>query len=168
MRKILTAVMLAMISVTNVLAGELKPYTGMPLPDFTLTDLHGKEHKLSHHKGEVVMVNFWATYCAPCIKEMPSMQRLNNKFKGKPFQILAINMAEDRASIEAFMKRLKISVEFPILLNTEGDVAEAWRVTAVPTTFVIDRQGNIRYALYGATEWDSDDVIKTVADLMNP
>ena len=168
MRNLLTAVMLAMLLVTHVLAGELKPYTGRPLPDFTLTDLHGKEHKLSHLKGKVVMVNFWATYCTPCIKEMPSMQRLDKKFKGNPFQILAINMAEDHASVEAFMKRHKIEVTFPILLNTAGDVAEAWMVTAVPTTFVIDRQGHIRYALYGAIEWDSDEVIKTVDDLMKP
>lgn len=166
MQKFLLAVMLALATATTALAGELKSYSGAPLPDFTLVDLQGKQHKLSSLKGKVVMVNFWATYCTPCIKEMPSMQRLSNKFKGKPFQILAINMAEERADIDAFMKRFKIDVKFPILLDVEGEVVEAWMVSAVPTTFIIDPQGTIRYALYGAIEWDSDEVVRTINGLM--
>lgn len=94
------------------------------------------------------------------------MQRLSNKFKGKPFQILAIDMAEERADIDAFMKRFKIDVKFPILLDVEGEVVEAWMVSAVPTTFIIDPQGTIRYALYGAIEWDSDEVVRTISGLM--
>lgn len=151
---------------TNALAGDLKHYSGSPLPDFTLLDLQGKQHKLSGLKGKVVMVNFWATYCTPCIKEMPSMQRLSDKFKGKPFQILAIDMAEERGEIEAFMKRFKIAVSFPILLDTEGEVVEAWMVSAVPTTFIIDPQGTIRYALYGAIEWDNAEVVRTINGLL--
>ena len=94
------------------------------------------------------------------------MQRLADRFKGKPFQILAIDMAEERSDVEAFMKRFKIDVKFPILLDSEGTVVEAWMVSAVPTTFIIDTQGTIRYALFGAIEWDSDEVVKTVNALM--
>lgn len=166
MQKFLLAVMIALAAAASAWAGELKSYSGAPLPDFTLVDLQGKQHRLSSLKGQVVMVNFWATYCTPCIKEMPSMQRLSNKFKGKPFQILAIDMAEERADIEAFMKRFKIDVKFPILLDIEGEVVEAWMVSAVPTTFIIDPQGTIRYALYGAIEWDSDEVVRTINGLM--
>ena len=166
MRKILLAVTFALSIASSAWAGDLKPYSGAPLPDFTLTDLQGKSHQLSRLKGKVVMVNFWATYCTPCIKEMPSMQRLANKFKGKPFQILAIDMAEERADVDAFMKRFKIDVKFPILLDVEGEVVEAWMVSAVPTTFIIDPQGTIRYALYGAIEWDSDEVVRTINGLL--
>ena len=73
-----------------VQAKDLKPYDGAPLPDFTLSDMQSKSHTLSNYKGKVVMLNFWATYCGPCIKEMPSMQRLKDKMAGKPFVILAV------------------------------------------------------------------------------
>lgn len=166
MLRFLLTVMIVLTSAVNAWAGDLKPYSGTALPDFTLADLQGKQHRLSSLKGKVVMVNFWATYCTPCIKEMPSMQRLADKFKGQPFQILAIDMAEQRSDIDAFFKRFKINVNFPILLDTEGEVVEAWMVSAVPTTFIIDQQGTIRYALFGAIEWDSDEVVKTVNGLL--
>lgn len=166
MQKYLLAVMIVLAAATSAWGGELKPYSGAALPDFTLVDMQGKQHKLSSLKGKVVMVNFWATYCTPCIKEMPSMQRLSNKFRGKPFQILAIDMAEERADIDAFMKRFRIDVKFPILLDVEGEVVESWMVSAVPTTFIIDPQGTIRYALYGAIEWDSDEVVGTINGLL--
>lgn len=166
MRKFLQAAAFILMATATAWAGDLRPYSGATLPDFTLTDLQGKPHQLSGLKGKVVMVNFWATYCTPCIKEMPSMQRLANQFKGKPFQILAIDMTEDRAAVEAFVKRFNIKVSFPILLDTKGEVVEAWKVSAVPTTFIIDPQGTIRYGLYGATEWDSDEMVGLVGGLM--
>ncbi len=166
MKQLLITMVMMLGTLQAAAAGELKSYSGAPLPDFSLADLSGKEHKLSDLKGKVVMVNFWATYCTPCIKEMPSMQRLNDSFKGKPFQILAIDLAEERADIAAFMKRFKIAVDFPILLDTEGEVVEAWMVSAVPTTFILDTQGTIRYALYGAIEWDSAEVATALNGLL--
>lgn len=159
---ILTALLFA--SVVN--AKDLKPYSGEPLPDFTLSDMSGKAHTLSSYRGKVVMLNFWATYCGPCIKEMPSMQRLKEKLAGKSFEILAIDMAEEKADVKAFMQRHHIQVNFPILLDTEGTVIEQWMVSAVPTTFIIDPQGKIRYALYGGLEWDNDEVVATINRLL--
>jgi peroxiredoxin len=147
-------------------AGDLKPYSGEPLPDFTLSDMEGRAHTLSSYRGKVVMLNFWATYCGPCIKEMPSMQRLKGKLADRPFDILAIDMAEEKADVEAFMQRHKIEVNFPILLDTEGTVIEQWMVSAVPTTFIIDPQGKIQYTLYGGLEWDNDEVVKTINGLL--
>lgn len=147
-------------------AGELMEYTGEPLPNFVLADMQGTKHSLSDYRGKVVMVNFWATYCGPCIKEMPSMQRLKNKLGDKPFAILAVDMAEEKANVEAFLKKHDIKVNFPILLNPEGDVVEQWMISAVPTTFIIDPEGNIRYALFGGIEWDKPDVISTINSLM--
>jgi peroxiredoxin len=149
-----------------VQAGDLKPYSGDPLPDFTLSDMQGKAHTLSSYRGKVVMVNFWATYCGPCIKEIPSMQRLREKLAGMPFEILAIDMAEEQADVAAFLQRHKIEANFPILLDSEGTVIEQWMISAVPTTFILDPQGKIRYALYGGLEWDSEEVISTINGLL--
>ena len=113
------------------------------------------------------MVNFWATYCGPCIKEMPSMARLKQKMADRPFEILAIDMAEEQADIAAFLQRHNIKVNFPILLDMQAEVISSWMVSAVPTTFLVDPQGQIRYALFGAIEWDSDEVLDTINKLLN-
>ena len=156
----------ALLFATLAQAGELKPYDGEALPDFTLDDMGGTTHTLSNYHGKVVMVNFWATYCGPCIKEMPSMAHLKERLAGKPFEILAIDMAEEKGDVEAFMLRHKIKVNFPILLDMEGNVIEQWMVSAVPTTFIIGPKGKIHYALYGAIEWDSDEVVNTINGLL--
>ncbi len=147
-------------------AGELAPYEGAPLPDFTLSDLQGNNHTLSNYRGKVVMVNFWATYCGPCIKEMPSMQRLKDKMSGKPFSILSVDMAEEKHDVKAFLTQHQIKIDFPVLLNPEGNVIEDWMISAVPTTFIIDPKGTIRYALFGGIEWDKEDVINTIDGLL--
>lgn len=165
MKKLL---LLALLLATGLAqAGELKPYTGQPLPDFTLTDMQGDSHTLNDYQGKVVMLNFWATYCGPCIKEMPSMQRLKQKMAGKPFAILAVDMAEEKGDVEAFFAKHKIQVDFPILLDPEGVVVEQWMISAVPTTFILDPQGKIRYALFGGIEWDDDEVVATLTGLMD-
>ncbi len=164
MRKLLTLFFL--FAVSNAQAGELAPYTGEPLPDFTLSDLQGRTHTLSSYRGRVVMVNFWATYCGPCIKEMPSMQRLKEKMKGKPFTILSVDMAEEKHDVQAFLTQHQIKIDFPVLLNPEGDVVEQWMIAAVPTTFILDPKGTIRYALFGGIEWDKQDVIQTLSGLI--
>jgi len=166
-KPILLTMWFALSAVSGAWAADLKPYTGEPLPDFILRDLQGQKHQLSNFKGKVVMVNFWATYCTPCVKEMPSIQRLNSRLKDTQFQILAIDVAEDRAAIEAFLKRFKIAITFPILIDTEGNVVEAWGVGTVPTTFIIDPQGTLRYVHYGALEWDSNQVVKTITSLLH-
>lgn len=165
MKKILILICL-LLSANLTLAKDLKPYDGEPLPDFTLIDMSGNKHTLSSYKGRVVMVNFWATYCGPCIKELPSMTRLKQKLGDKSFEILAIDMAEEKSDIEAFMQRHDIKVNFPILLDMEGNVIEQWMVSAVPSTFIVDTSGKIRYTYYGGLEWDSEEVIADIKGLM--
>jgi thiol-disulfide isomerase/thioredoxin len=164
MKKLLLAALL--LTATVVQARDLKPYDGAPLPDFTLSDMQGKSHTLSDYQGQVVMLNFWATYCGPCIKEMPSMQRLKERLAGKPFAILAVDMAEEKADVEAFFAKHKIQVDFPILLDPDGEVVEQWMISAVPTTFILDPAGKIRFALFGGLEWDNEEVVNTVSGLM--
>ncbi len=158
--------LLLLLTTSLLQASELAPYSGEVLPDFSLTDLQGEKHSLSSYRGKVVMVNFWATYCGPCIKEMPSMQRLKQKMAGKPFVILAVDMAEGKHDVQAFLTQHQIKIDFPVLLNPDGNVVEEWMITAVPTTFVIDPKGTIRYALFGGIEWDKEDVVATINSLI--
>ena len=164
MKKVLLLTLL--LATELVQATDLKPYEGAPLPDFTLNDMAGRAHTLSDYAGKVVMLNFWATYCGPCIKEMPSIQRLKDKMAGKDFAILAVDMAEEPTDVKAFLKKHRIKVDFPLLLDPDGEVVEQWMISAVPTTFILDPEGKIRYAFYGGLEWDNEEVIATLNGLM--
>ncbi len=145
-------------------AQELKPYAGAATPALKLKDLQGKSHDLADYRGQVVMVQFWATYCAPCIKEMPSMQRLQARLAGKPFKILAVNMGESEAEVRAFLKR--VNVDFTILMDSGGEALAAWKVFVAPSTFIVDPEGRIRYALQGGAEWDALEYVDRITALM--
>ena len=158
-------VFLILISSTMVLhAANLKPFNAKgPTPALKLQDLHGKMHDLNDYKGQVVLVQFWATYCAPCRKEMPSMNKLMKKMGDVPFTILAIDMAEPKHEVQRFVDEVK--PEFTILMDETGEAISAWRVFAAPSNFIIDPQGKIRYTLFGGVEWDSDELVKKLKAL---
>jgi thiol-disulfide isomerase/thioredoxin len=145
---------------------KLRSYKGSPIPPpLRLTDLDGKVHDLADYKGKVVLVNFWASWCPPCVKEMPSMQRLKEKMAGKPFAILAVNMAEPENEVRDFLTS-KVTVDFPILMDRDGAALKAWKVFVFPTSFVVGPDGKIRYGLYGELEWDTDEAIHVVDNLL--
>ena len=148
-----------LISLSGLIqATDLKPYTGKgPTPPLALQDIQGQKHTLEDYKGQVVLVQFWATYCTPCRKEMPSMNNLMKKMGDTPFKILAINMAENEQEVSTFVNEVK--PDFTILMDTKGDAIGSWKVFAAPSNFIVDPQGQIRYTLFGGVEWDSDELV---------
>ncbi len=114
-----------------------------PAPDFTLKTLSGDNLKLSEHRGEVVMINFWASWCGPCRQEMPVLDALYSQYKDLGFTILGVNVEEDPDGPRKLLK--SIPVTFPILLDSDNRVSETYRVVAMPSTYLIDRDGNVRY-----------------------
>lgn len=144
----------------------LRAYSGdAEPPELGLMSLQGKKIDLKDAKGKVVLVNFWASWCPPCVHEMPSMQALSEHFKGKGFEILAVNMAEDKQTVRTFLKE-KVNVKFKILMDSDGQALKRWQVFAFPTSYVIDRQGKMRLALFGAIDWMQKDVIKQLSELV--
>lgn len=144
----------------------LQAWTGSTAaaPSIDLRTLDGRPLALSDLKGKVVVVNFWASWCEPCIEEMPSMHRLREKLAGEGFEILAVNFQEGEPRIRSFLQ--KVPVSFPIVRDTDGAVARAWKVRIFPSSFVIDPDGAIRYVLIGPMDWSTWDVEKTLRALL--
>ncbi len=144
--------------------GDLKPWTGGPAPKLALRDLAGNPVKLADFSGKVILVNFWATWCAPCIEEMPSMQRLRDKLALAGFEVLAINFQEGQARIEDFLK--KRPLKLTILRDHDGSARTAWGVRGFPTSFVIDTEQRIRYMVTGDVDWTSSKVESQIRELL--
>ncbi len=138
-----------------------------PAPALKLKELDGKTLDLAQLKGKVVLINFWATWCPPCRREMPSMERLSQAFKGEPFVVLAVNVGEDPDTIEAFSSQLDTMLTFPILLDTRSRTMQAWKVAGLPTTFLVDKQGRIVAKAIGGREFDHPAIAQAIRALIN-
>lgn len=114
-----------------------------PAPDFTLKSQAGANLKLSELRGEVVMINFWASWCGPCRQEMPKLEELYARYKPLGFIILGVNIEEDSSKAKALLKDL--SVSFPVLFDDQNEVSRLYQVAAMPSTVLVDRDGNMRY-----------------------
>jgi len=144
--------------------GELKPYRGdLTSPDFLLSDMQGQRQSLLDYRGNIVLVQFWATYCTPCRTEMPTMNRLLDKMRGKAFRIVAVNMAEPKDQVQQFLT--EVPVNFPVLLDEDGATLGRWKVFAAPANFILDKNGEIIFTLYGAIEWDNEEMVKRLSEL---
>lgn len=133
-------------------------------PKLALKDLDGKAHDLAQYKGKVVVLNFWATWCTPCVKEMPALQRLNEKLAGERFAMIAVNFGESDKQVRPFIA--KLGARFPVLLDRDMRATNAWVDKGLPTTFVIDAKQKIRYRVLGDFEWDAPAVEAKIRALL--
>ena len=139
---------------------------GLIAPDFTFPDLDGRKVSLYDYRGRVVFINIWATWCPPCVEEMPSIEKLYNRFKGDQFQILAVSIdSKGREAVVPFMK--KFNLTFPVLLDPEGKIRKRYGLTGVPESFVIDREGIVVKKVIGPIDWAGPEVIRFFQDLIN-
>ena len=138
---------------------------GFKVPNFTFPDINGKEVSLSSQRGKVVLVNVWATWCPPCRREMPSMQRLYEKFKGKNFEILAVSIdSEGREAVEPFMRKMNLT--FPSLLDPGETIRPLYGISGVPESFIIDQQGILVEKIIGPINWATPEVFQFIQDLI--
>lgn len=147
------------------LDNRLKPYRGRVQPQpFALRDADGRPFRRDSFRGRITVINFWASWCPPCVEEIPSLNRLRQKMRGRPFELISINYAESPAHIRAFLQ--KVAVDFPVLVDPDGRLTARWQVVAFPSTFVIGPDGTIRYGVNAAIEWDTPEVIRQLEQLL--
>lgn len=135
-----------------------------PAPDFTLKSLDGKNLKLSEMRGNVVLLNFWASWCGPCREEMPLLNKIHEKYEPLGFTVLGVNVEDDSDAAKKFIAQRP--VDFPILLDNTNKVSKLYDVIAMPTTVVIDRDGNMRFLHQGYKSGDEAEYHKMVKKLV--
>jgi len=145
-------------------AADLKPWPGGPTPGLELRALDGSRHRLADYRGRVVLVNFWATWCAPCREEMPSMQQLKERLAGKLFIVLAVNLDEPESRIRKFLSQ--VAVDFRVLLDPGKKAASTWQARILPASFVVGPDGRVRYSVVGELDWSHERVVSRISALL--
>jgi len=133
-------------------------------PTINLVDVYGRQHKKMRYKGKVTVVNFWATWCPPCVEEIPSLNNLKKLIPDKNFKLISINYGEDKETIRNFMRR--VNVNFPVLLDPSGKQAAKWKVLVFPSTFVIGPSGKIIYGVNAGIHWDVPTIVAELKKLL--
>ncbi|MDT3708015.1 MAG: TlpA disulfide reductase family protein [Thiobacillus sp.] len=136
----------------------------VPAPQLKAQDLAGTERTLADYRGKVVLLNFWASWCPPCLREMPSMERLRARMAGRPLVVVALDSAETPQEVNAYLSRM--SLGFPVLLDPDGSNTKRWKVFVLPTSFLLDAEGRVRYVLTGPTEWDEGEALQVIESLL--
>jgi peroxiredoxin len=141
----LTARLLAVAVCLFAVTASAEP--GTSAPEFTLVDSQGKTVSLSELRGQVVMINFWASWCGPCREEMPYLEQIHQRYERLGFTLLGINVEENSSAANAWLQDRPVS--FPILYDPQNGVSKLYDVIAMPSTVLIDREGKVRYLHHG-------------------
>ena len=134
--------------------------------DFELLNMDDEKVKLSDFRGKVVLINFWATWCPPCIRELPSMERLHQQVNADDFKVIAVNQMENADHVFAFEGQLDTDPTFDIVFDTTSEVSQSFAVRGLPTTYLVDKNGNIRYRAVGGREFDHVEVVNIIKQLI--
>lgn len=126
---------------SSVMGGDGSLKKGSKAPDFELLGLDGQTHSLKEYKGKAVVLNFWGSWCAPCVKEMPALQKQWEKWKEQGVVVLGVNVGEDRMTVENFVKQ--VDIDFPVVMDTGRDAVRSYGVSPLPTTFFINAKGKV-------------------------
>ncbi|MDA8169689.1 MAG: TlpA disulfide reductase family protein [Nitrospiraceae bacterium] len=132
---------------------------------FSLKGVDGKTYSLSEFRGKVVLLNFWATWCGECVKEIPSLERLEARMKGQAFTVLSVSVDDSEEALDKFLR--KTPLPYPVLRDPERKVAfDLYAVFGLPASFLIDKNGNLVERIYGSRDWDSADTVGLIEGLI--
>ena len=163
MKRLLMAALLLVLSFPALSAG-LKAISPRQAPTLPILLVGGQKADFPKLRGQVLLINFWATWCPPCRKEMPSMDRLAKMEARQPFTVVAVNVGEPADLVEGFLNDMPVS--FAVGLDEDSSRAKAWKAFLYPTSYLVDKKGRIRYSLVGGIEWDAPEVVEIVEQLM--
>jgi thiol-disulfide isomerase/thioredoxin len=135
-----------------------------PAPKFQLTSMAGGAINLDQYKGQVVMLNFWASWCGPCREEMPILEKLHAKYKPMGFTMIGVNVEPDSAEAAKWLKATPVT--FPILFDTKSEVSKLYAVQSMPSTVIIDRKGNLRWLHRGYKAGDENEYLNQIRALV--
>ena len=146
------------------LSGKPMLGKGAAAPDFTLPDLNGNSVSLSDYRGKAVLLNIWATWCPPCVSEMPSMEKLYQNMKEEDFDILAVSIDESGADdVVSFMKKYKLN--FTVLTDPQGSLNDKYQTTGIPESYIIDKNGRIVEKIIGPRDWAAPEIVRIFQEL---
>ena len=164
LKQIVTLMLASLISQPVAYSAQLDSYTNDAITDFTLTDINKQIHHLADYRGKVVLINFWASWCTPCLLEMPSIKRLEQALKNQDFVILTLNTSDNPRRIRETLKRLQI--DLTVLLDPDSKTLNAWQGSMLPTSYLLDRNGHIHYRAVGGMDWDDEEIILLINRLI--
>ncbi|MBI9097067.1 MAG: TlpA family protein disulfide reductase [Spirochaetaceae bacterium] len=174
MKKIFLILCMSLISAGLIFSQEINiklskvgfdiPTDTLPSIEFELLNLQGVKEKLSDYRGQVVFLNFWATWCGPCRSEMPSMEKVYQDLKDEGFVILAVDLGEDRKTVQKFVDEYGLT--FPVVLDETNAVGGMYDARSIPTTYLVDREGNILGRAVGARPWENPEYMDLFREIL--
>jgi thiol-disulfide isomerase/thioredoxin len=160
------AAALILVAAVSAVAQDdpIRAWGGKPTPPLATRALDGRSVNLGDFQGRVVLVNFWATWCGPCIQELPSLVRLKQKLAGRPFELVTVNDGESEATIQRYLKRTNL--DLPVWIGPENSAATGWNIQGLPMTFLVDSRGQVRYWVYGERNWTEGESFRLIEKLL--
>tara|TARA_B100000470_G_scaffold190522_1_gene157363 strand:+ start:50 stop:556 length:507 start_codon:yes stop_codon:yes gene_type:complete len=137
-----------------------------PAPPLALVDTRGIEHSLEQYRGKVVVVNFWATWCPPCVEELPSLENAWQRYRQQGLVVLAVS-GEESDVVTSFLERLPSDITFPALIDHDMKVGNRWQIRGLPTTVVVDRSGHLHWRAEGQLDFSASKIDEMLLALLD-